>query len=523
MLRSSVVVTFISILGYLISFVVQLLIARSFGASAHLDAYLVAISIPFLFMTATSGLFSYSIVPILVRKKADLGHYTQLSSLLFAFVIILAVFLPCVAYFPSSTMINMMMPTYSESLKGSAVTMLRFSWLMYGCTIVVSYLGSLQNAAKRFFAPVLVSVLPHLGMICLLLVAQRLGPLALVLGMVVGNVVAIPLVLLGVRREFYYDPAVLSQWREIVAVFKQMPLAIFFLLCLSVYPTIDAFWATRLGQNNLSYLGYGQRLLLALCNIILLGPLTVLHPYLSEAAAKGRFQEVRSYTVRALRMLLFFVSMTVVTCSILRVALVKLVFERGAFDHATTLAVARIIPGMSVGVMAMVMAILLFRVFFAKGDIRGAAQIGGMGAMLYFLLSGLLSTTIGLQGIISAYVITWLVLLSWAIGRLWQDNLNEILNRDNLKFLWQLALALIVCGSLLWVGDVFVIRSRMGANVKTLIVSLMVTIGMGSAGFLAVTAKGFRMREITLLVDLLPIDQLKELASHQILFWNKRV
>lgn len=524
MLRSSVVVTFISILSYLISFVNQLLIARFFGASAQLDAYLVAISIPFLFTTVTSSLFSYSIVPILVRKRTQINHYAQFSGLLFAFVIALAVLLPCIAYFLSPVMVSAMMPTYSESLKASAVTMLQFSWLTYGCAIVIGYLSSLHNAAKRFYAPVLVGVLPYLGMIfLLLLLAQRLGPLALVLGMLISNVVVIPLLLLGVRQEFNYNPAVLSQWREIVAVFQQMPLILFFTLCLSIYPTIDAFWATRLGANNLSYLGYGQKLLVALGNTILLGPLTVLHPYLSEVAVRGRFEEFRTHALRALRMLLFFLSVSAVTCSILSVPLVKLLFERGAFDHATTLAVGSIIPGLSLGVMAMVTVVLLFRVFFAKGDIRGAAQIGGVGAMLYFLLSGLLSKIIGLQGIVGAYVITWFALLFWALGRLWQDNLNEIFNRDNLKFLWHLALALVVCGALLWVGDLFLIQPAMGKNLKLLLLSLILTIGLGSAGFLAVTAKGFKMWEVTLLIDLLPIDQLKRLASHQIVFWNKRV
>jgi len=335
----------------------------------------------------------------------------------------------------------------------------------------------------------------------------------LVLGMVIGNLVAIPLLLLGIRKEFCYGPAVLSQCQEIINVFKKVPLVLFFMLCISIFPTIDAFWATRLGESNLSYLGYGQKILLALGNIILLGPLTVMHPYLSEAAVKSQFKEFRAYTLRALRMMLFFLSITFLTCSIFRLTFVRLIYERGAFDHAATLAVGAIIPGFSLGVMAMVTVILLYRVFFAKGDIVGVAQISGVGAISYFLLSGLLSKIIGLSGIVGAYVIIWFGLLSWAVGRLWRDNLNEILNRDNLRFLWHLALALLVCGALLWVGDLFLIRPTLDKKLSSFLPLLILTIGVGLAGFLVVTIKGFKMQEIILLIELLPIDRMKKLAS----------
>ena len=373
MLRSSVMVSVISIVSYLASFVNQLLIAQFFGASIRLDAYLVAMSVPFLFITATGGLFSYSLVPILVQKRISQPQSAQFSSLLLICVIILSIFLPCIAFFITPIIVQILVPTYSDSLKAEVLLMSRVMWLTYACAIVSSYLTCISNAAKKFYLPTLTSILPYLGMIVFSILWWReLGPLSLVLGMLVGYMITIPLLYWGVRREFAFTRNLFSFWHELSLILRRMPLVLFSLVGLSMYGAIDAIWVSRLGANNFSYLGYGQRLLIAMGNTILLGPITVLLPYLSEAIAQDRLKEFRGHTLSALRMLIFFFSMVGIIVSILSVPLVKLLFERGAFDRVATIGVSSIMPGLSIGVTAMVTVILLFRGLYAKGDIKDA-------------------------------------------------------------------------------------------------------------------------------------------------------
>jgi putative peptidoglycan lipid II flippase len=507
MLRSSVVVTIIGIVSYLVSFVSQLLIATLFGASVQLDAYLVAISVPFLFMTATGGVLTYSMVPILVQKRIDQAQYRQFSSLFFVLVILLAILLPSIAFVLTPTVVKLLVPAYSDALKAEVILMSRVMWCVCGSALVGSYLTSMNNAAKRFFVPTLVVVLPYLGMIGFSFMwGRQRGPLMLIWGMLAGSLVAIPLLFFGVRREFILNPSVLSWslWQELAVVVRRMPIVLFSMFGLAIYGTIDAIWVSRLGANSFSYLAYGQRLLLAMGNIVLLGPMTVLLPYLSEAVARGRLQEFRAQTLRAVRMLLFYFSGVCVIVSVLTVPMVKLLFERGAFDRTTTLRVSSIMPGLSIGVTAMITVVLLLRAFYAKGDITGAVMITTAAAVVYFILSGLLSQMLGLQGIVAAYFLAWGVALVCAVGRLWKGALGEIFGIANLKFLWQLALALGVCSVLTFVSEVFLVKSSLDAGILNLGLRLLVATGIGSAGFLIVSAGVFRMQEITLLLGLVP-------------------
>ena len=50
MLRTSIAITLFNLIGSAIGFVNQVLIARHFGASAAVDAYLIAIGLPTLVM-----------------------------------------------------------------------------------------------------------------------------------------------------------------------------------------------------------------------------------------------------------------------------------------------------------------------------------------------------------------------------------------------------------------------------------------------------------------------------------------
>jgi putative peptidoglycan lipid II flippase len=196
--------------------------------------------------------------------------------------------------------------------------------------------------------------------------------------------------------------------------------------------------------------------------------------------------------------------------SVLAVPIVRLLFERGAFDRATTLQVGALIPWLFIGVLGMACTILLFRAYYAKGDIAGTAMMGVVGTILYFTLSGFLSNYKGLQGIIVAYAITWWTLLMWALMRLWGNNLNELLNSNNLTFLWQLTLTLGICGGLVSFGNTIFIQSAINADVVFLGLRLFLLASIGLILFLAVAVYGFKMSEVTSVLGLFPLARVNE-------------
>jgi peptidoglycan biosynthesis protein MviN/MurJ (putative lipid II flippase) len=69
MLRSTVLLSALSLSSYLISLVSQLCIAYFFGTSIALDIFILSSSVPTLVGGIISSALSFSLIPYLIKKK----------------------------------------------------------------------------------------------------------------------------------------------------------------------------------------------------------------------------------------------------------------------------------------------------------------------------------------------------------------------------------------------------------------------------------------------------------------------
>lgn len=505
MLRSSAIISLLSLFSSLVNFFNQVLIAKIFGVSIHLDAYLIATSLPLLIIGIIKGLFSYSVVPALVNYRTNnpKNFPSFAGSLLLAFILI-ALCLSFLACCFTPKLIIFMAPTLSISLLNEAIEIAIILWITIIFIVVSNYLVAVLNSGKQFLIPVLINVLPTIGTItAMTLFASRLGVVSLAWGLLAGNLIAIPILYTRVAKEMVFKIEDLKLWRNFVPIFTNLPLALISMLCFTVYGTVDAIWASRLGPSNLSYLGYGQRLIVSIGTIIILGPWMVLTPYLAEKIALGQDSQFKNMLTKAIRMVIVFSSLVGIIISLLRIPLIKLLFQRGAFDNSSVLGVASILPGMLFGMVAMLGVTLIIKALHARGDVKDAAMIGGFGALMYFLLSGGLSLLIGLNGIVLGYAITWWLLLLISVWRIWKYEIWTWNNSNNLKFNVYLLSALIVSGILMQLSQNFLIKPTVEISSINLALNLIVVAAIGVVSFIGIAGGIFRMPEITLLWKLL--------------------
>jgi putative peptidoglycan lipid II flippase len=237
-----------------------------------------------------------------------------------------------------------------------------------------------------------------------------------------------------------------------------MPLVLLSTLCFTVYGPIDSYWASRLGPANVSYLGYSQRLLIALGNLVVLGPVTVLTPYLAEQAARYQKKEFTKTLWTAIRITILLSAPLALILSMLRVPVIEILFQRGTFDATATQGVSSVLPGMLFGMVAMLIVILLLKALHSLGDIAGAAIIGATGSTSYFILSGLFSKYMGLDGIVLAYALTWWFLIGVSLWRFINLDIRFILPADIMKFIVQVVIPLILTGLCVHIGQKTCIR-----------------------------------------------------------------
>jgi putative peptidoglycan lipid II flippase len=92
---------------------------------------------------------------------------------------------------------------------------------------------------------------------------------------------------------------------------------------------------------------------------------------------------------------------------ILRLPVITLLLQRGAFDAATTRGVAGTLPWMLVGSVAMFGTQVAYRILYGQNMHAFPAVVGLIVPGLYLSVALLLGKSLGFQGICIAYAVSW--------------------------------------------------------------------------------------------------------------------
>jgi putative peptidoglycan lipid II flippase len=454
MLGPSILVSIASLIVSVFGFVNQAVLALYFGASASMDAYLVAISIPMFVAGILSVGLSYSLVPELMLHKEDHEGYRSFTGLLFLSFFVCGIFISVLGFFASPLQIKLLGSTLTTSAKQDAVAVARISWVTAGVMLLVAHLRGIHNADQRFLFATMTSLVPFICMIfAAVLFSPAYGILSVAWGMLVGFVLVIPLLLVHSIDNIDVTTKCLLPWRDVARYFSRAPSVIAAMLCFTAFQSIDAYWAPLVGAGSLAYLGYCQRMLVAIGNLVIAGPAAVVLPRLSIAYAEGRMTDLLNDTQRAIRMVITFAVPVALYVSVLAGPVVRLFFERGAFDRDARQGVAALLPIMMLGMIAMLCVVMIFKTLFAKRDVMQAAMLGATATVMYFVFSGVMSQWFGVYGIALAYALTWWVVLIFAILTVWRGQLDLIFHFESRIFLGKVIALAVATGAVCSVGD----------------------------------------------------------------------
>lgn len=413
--------------------------ARFFGASVQMDVYLLASSIPTFVSGTVAAVLSYTIVPDLVHYRAKGYQYRQYGGMLHSVILIFSILVCGIGMLFAKNIIVMINPALVADLVAVATEIARVCWFAGILSITAIYLGNVLNVAGIFIVSAVANSLPYIAMIIsTLCLGKALGPLAVVIGMLVGYLAAVLVLMRYAANTIRLFAWCKSMQGDMLSYCRRVPVFLMAMLCFTVYQSIDAFWGTRLGEGNLAVLGYCQRILIAIGTLVITGPSAVLMPKFTESYAADATDLFLTIAEKVLRLVLVVGSLCALIVSLLAHPIVKLLFQRGAFNTDATNKVATLLPYMLSGMVAMLLVIMLMRMLFAMRTTIGPAAIGLACTASYFVFSGLLSPIFDLTGIGIAYICSWGIGLVMAMRFVWQKQIGRLLHRGNAIFMCKL-------------------------------------------------------------------------------------
>jgi putative peptidoglycan lipid II flippase len=427
--------TLIVAAGYLFSRVLglvrEVLITAQFGTRPEMDAYRAAFSIvDMIYLVVAGGALGSAFIPIFsafLTHDREEDAWRLASGVLNLALLALLVACALVALLADPIVALTVGSGFGPAQRALTAQIIR---LLLAQPVLLG-LGGLAKATlesfDRFALPAIGANLYNLGIIGGALLAPWLGIYGLVWGVVAGAALFLLIQLPGLRAlGMRYHRRAGAATPGVRQVGRLLGPRLFGQSAWQLNLIAVGSFASTLGAGAVAANGYALQLMMLPHGLFALSLGTVIFPQLARHHAAGDQEALRATALGAVRHVLFLALPAAVLLAVLRLPLLRALFQRGAFDAGSATLTAEALAFYALGLAAFAAAEIIVRTFYAMHDTRTPVYVG-IGAVAANIALGwtLLRLGLGLGGLALAFslantleAITLLRLLAGRIGGL---------------------------------------------------------------------------------------------------------
>ncbi|ASQ46688.1 murein biosynthesis integral membrane protein MurJ [Legionella clemsonensis] len=395
LLRSTTLVSAMTLLSRLVGFARDMIIAQLFGAQAGMDAFYVAFRIPnFMRRLFAEGAFSQAFVPVLAeyqqqRTFPEVREFIarvswQLGTIL-SFVTVIGIL-------GAPIIIWLFAPGFGEHSARSllATEMLRLTFPFLMLVSLTAMAGAVLNTYGYFGVPAFTPVLLNISMIlAALYLCPRLEEP--VVGLAWGVLIA------GIAQFLFQLPFLYQRkllvppkvgWRDpgVRRVVKLMVPALFGVSIAQLNLMVDSIFASFLKVGSVTWLYYTDRLTDFPLGVFGVAIATVILPHLSRRHAEQSSEKYSRALDWGLRLILLIGIPAGLGLAMFSMPLIAACFAYGAFTPNDLIQTQKSLIALSAGVPAFMMVKVLASGFYACQDIKTPVKIGALAMIVNSLL-----------------------------------------------------------------------------------------------------------------------------------------
>jgi len=395
------VLTFLAFLGF---FVRDVLMANIFGIGGRLDDFFVALMLPMFLVAVISIPLGAAFTPVYLEIREH--GLPQMVAALVAKVswrVSLGLLGICIflAFAVPGLLPNL-------GLQSAVSDSQHFRQLLYFSLPILFFSGLvvLGNAILNAHGRVVLTssaqlVVPLVAVLALLIGGAEYGPLAVMIGMVVGqlaNLFIIHVSLKGINVSLFNRCDAIDREAFVSLWMQYLPLAVSALFVSLAAPAATLL-SMSLPEGGVSAFNLGSKVVLFMTGLVGAAITSVMLPYFSALMAKNQLVSAR----RELSFFMLastFVSVPISTgLFVWAEPIIRLMFERGGFDSDATLLVTRVMQYSVVQLPFFVCNSLLLKFATATRHVLAICATAVIGLLVNVLLSLLLMKHMGVAGI----------------------------------------------------------------------------------------------------------------------------
>lgn len=482
----------------------EILLGSKLGATYVTDAYLVSTMIPMILFVSIAGAIATTFIPVFTSTKQEGGEEKalQFTSNMLNIVIVASIVLSIIGILFSRQIISLIAIGFEGEVLELAVYMSRILFITIIFTGITNIFVAFLQSNNHFVAPALIGVPYNIIIIGSLILMNYLGVDGLIYATLIG--VASQVILLypfAKRKGFSYNLKL--DWQD-PYVKKALILAVPVLMGVAVQQInafIDRMLASGLIEGSISALNFANKLNGFVFSIFSISISTIIYPVLSTHSAENNKQAYQDLLVKSMNVVTILLVPISVGAIILRVPIVQLLFERGAFDEQATQMTAAALLFYAIGIIFYGYRDILNRAFYAFQDTRTPMINSTITVVLNIILNIILVRFLQHGGLalatsISAAVTT--VLLIYSLKKRQGHIGGSKIVKTGIKCsIAAVLMGIVVYGIHRYIGTIFMdVRGLVRA------VYLLSNIAIGGVLYFAVLYL-FKLEELTWLLELI--------------------
>lgn len=383
----------------------QVITAYFFGAGAVMDAYLTAMTVPSFLQFVLVGGLPFVVIPAFVSKETS-GKGDDAWSLAGTFTILISMVLLIGAVLGailSPQIIDLTAPGFGAEKSAMASEMLTIMIFTIPFVGISNFTSGIQNARGRFFWPATATAVGSIAnVITLLILYPRVGPMSLAWGNLASailnaSITTIPVFRHGWKRILpLRDPAMLEMMKLLA------PFMVFGLITHSK-TLFERYFASVLPNGQLAYMGYAYKISNIFVVLFAASIASAIFPAMARAYSTQGIPGLAKQSSYGMRMTLALAIPSVTIISVVAIPIVKLFYERGAFDPATTQYVSILIPIVMIyDVFLRMVSNMAIRMYFVLKDTLTTNLIQSAAVVIYIAAAKILTDKWGYIGLTMA-------------------------------------------------------------------------------------------------------------------------
>ena len=400
--KAAVWIMIATMLSKLLGFFREVVLASFYGTGAYADVFLLTLNIPGLIIAIVGSAIATIYVPIYFETKEKEGTEGALkfTNNMINIIALLAIVVAILGLLFTEEFVKVFAVGFTGEKFRIAVSFTKIMIIGVIFLALSKILGTYLNVNDSFTVPSLIGIPYNIFIISAIAISTKTNVIIMAIGALLGMASQMLFQLpFAIKKGYKYQPYLNVKEDNIKSMIILMLPMIIGVAIGQINTAVDKALATTLGDGPLSALNYANKLNDFVMALFVTSIVTVIYPKLARMINADKKEDFVNTIVKSSNCILLLVLPITVGAIVLAEPIVRILFQRGAFDAESTNMTYNALRLYSLGLAAMGVRDVITRVFYSLSDTKTPMINASIALVMNIVMNLILIKPLGYKGL----------------------------------------------------------------------------------------------------------------------------